>query len=48
MNGFEEVYGPYLDLETLTHELIPIEDNVRGRLKDLRNAYFSVYFACCR
>ena len=48
MGGFEEVLGPYLNLQTLTHEFIPVENIVRGLLKDVKNAYCLVLFACCR
>ena len=48
MGGFTEVLGPYLNLETLTHEYIPVELIVRAYLKDLNNAYIVVQFACCR
>jgi hypothetical protein len=32
----------------LTHEFIPVEKIIRGYLKELKNAYFVVHFACCR
>ena len=48
VGGFQEILGPYFDLETLTHEYIQVERIVRGYLKDLPNAYCLVHFACCR
>ena len=48
MGGFTEVLGPYLNLETFTHEYIPVESIVRAYLKDVPNAYCLVHFACCR
>ena len=48
MGGFTEVLGPYLNLETLTHEYIPVDLIVRAYLKDVPNAYCLVHFACCR
>ena len=48
VGGFSEVLGPYLNLETLTHEYIPVENIVRGYLKNVPNAYVLVHFACCR
>jgi hypothetical protein len=32
----------------LTHEFIPVEKIIRGYLKEYKNAYFVVHFACCR
>jgi hypothetical protein len=48
VHGFQEVLGPYLDLETLNQEFIQVEKIVRGYLKDVPNAYCLVHFACCR
>ena len=46
--GFEEVLGQFLDKDNLTHEFIPVEKIVRAYLKELKNAYCVVHFACCR
>ena len=48
MGGFSEVLGPFLNLETMTYEYIPVEKIVREYLKDVPNAYCLVHFACCR
>ena len=32
----------------MTHEFIPVEKIVRAYLKELKNAYCVVHFACCR
>jgi hypothetical protein len=48
VHGFQEVLGPYLDLETMNQEFIQVEKIVRGYLKDVPNAYCLVHFACCR
>ena len=32
----------------MTHEFIPVELIVRAYLKELKNAYIVVHFACCR
>ena len=46
--GFQEVLSPFLDKEALTHEFISVEEVVRGFLKEVKNAYCVVHFACCR
>jgi hypothetical protein len=46
--GFQEVLSPFLDNQNLTHEFIPVENIVRGYLKEVKNAYCAIHFACCR
>ena len=46
--GFQEVLGPYLNLETLQYEFIPVEKMVRRHFTGVPNAYCLVHFACCR
>jgi hypothetical protein len=47
-DGFQEVLGPYFNNETQSLEFIPVENYVRGRLRDLPNAYCVIHFASCR
>ena len=46
--GSQEFLGQFLDKDTLTHEFIPVEKIVRGYLREVKNAYINVHFACCR